>query len=118
MWVADTVSFFLIRLLRGRYAGDAVRAASQKPVRLFVFERLIPKWAAGQTWGDTILVTAGYEKDDSLIRHELVHVEQWHRYGNFFPLLYAWQWLAAATQHGWSNAYWYNIFEVQARNAE
>jgi hypothetical protein len=50
---------------------------------------------------------------DALRSHELVHVEQYERWGALFFLAYAasgaWQWLSGR------NAYWDNHFEIQAR---
>ena len=37
--------------------------------------------AAATTVGSWVLVRQGYEHDELLIRHELVHVEQYHRLG-------------------------------------
>jgi uncharacterized protein DUF4157 len=37
--------------------------------------------AAATTIGSLIMVRRGYEHDDHLLRHELVHVGQWRRHG-------------------------------------
>jgi hypothetical protein len=52
-----------------------------------------------------------FRKDERWVRHELKHVEQFLRYGFFtFILLYAWESLR--------KGYYYNRFEVEAREAE
>lgn len=37
--------------------------------------------ASATTFGRLILVRDGHEDDDRLIRHEMVHVRQWHEHG-------------------------------------
>jgi hypothetical protein len=37
--------------------------------------------AAATTLGSLVLVREGHQDDDHLLRHELVHVEQWRRHG-------------------------------------
>src|SRR6478735_3939364 len=37
--------------------------------------------AAATTIGPLIMVRAGYEENDHLLRHELVHVRQWREHG-------------------------------------
>ena len=64
------------------------------------------------TLGHVVIAVTGRELD--LLRsHELVHVEQYERWGALFFLAYpasaAWQWLSGR------NAYWDNPFEIQAR---
>ena len=41
----------------------------------------VPKGADAITIGRTIIVRAGKENADYLLRHEAVHVRQWKRYG-------------------------------------
>jgi hypothetical protein len=51
-----------------------------------------------------------------LLVHELVHVAQAARWGVLFPLVYLGASLRAKRAGG--NAYWDNVFEVEARRAE
>lgn len=37
--------------------------------------------ATATTWGPVVAVRRGHERSERLLRHELVHVEQWRRYG-------------------------------------
>jgi hypothetical protein len=64
------------------------------------------------TLGHVVIAVTRRELD-ALRSHELVHVEQYERWGALFFLAYpasgAWQWLAGR------NAYWDNPFEIQAR---
>lgn len=41
----------------------------------------VPKGADGITLGSTVIVRSGHEHSAHLLRHELVHVRQWRRYG-------------------------------------
>jgi hypothetical protein len=41
----------------------------------------VPRGAAGITLRTTIIVRRGHETSGYLLRHELVHVRQWRRYG-------------------------------------
>lgn len=41
----------------------------------------MPKGAAGITLGRLVIVRHGHERSEYLIRHELVHVRQWRRFG-------------------------------------
>ncbi len=43
----------------------------------------VPRGADGITLGSTIIVRAGKQNSAHLMRHELVHVRQWRRYGAF-----------------------------------
>ena len=84
-------------------------------VTIKVLPFLIPTWAAGQTWGTTILLSKSYAKKPSkpsirLIAHELVHVDQWKYHRWTFPFKYAWELL--------KNGYENNRFEVEARKWE
>lgn len=62
--------------------------------------RLITTWlvppgvAAWVPWPNTILVREGH-LSIAVVTHELVHCEQWARYGWRFPLVYLWQWAMA-----------------------
>ncbi len=50
----------------------------------------LPKWAyprGGLCVGNVFLT--GAPPSTSVVDHELVHVEQWRRYGLLFPILYA-----------------------------
>lgn len=64
----------------------------------------------GLTLGSTIHVAASVEKPipTRLLRHEMIHVEQWRRLGRLgFPLVWGWQCL----RHGYDKA----PLEVEAR---
>lgn len=67
---------------------------------------LIPLWAAAQVWGRTILLRTDATPTVRLMAHELVHVDQWARYGWTFPFRYGWQLL----RHGYRK----NRFEQEA----
>ena len=41
----------------------------------------VPRGAAGITLGRLVIVRRGHERSEYLIRHELVHVRQWRRFG-------------------------------------
>ena len=41
----------------------------------------VPKGAAAITLGRFVIVRAGHAESTYLLRHELVHVRQWRRYG-------------------------------------
>lgn len=41
----------------------------------------VPPGAAGITLGPLVIVRRGRERDELLLRHELVHVAQWRRHG-------------------------------------
>ena len=43
----------------------------------------VPRGASGITVGPVVSVRRGKETSDRLLRHELVHVEQYRRYGVF-----------------------------------
>ena len=58
---------------------------------------LVPTWAAAQTWGGTVLLSSRRLRDaspvqlEAVVAHELVHVDQWRRYGTLgFALRYLW----------------------------
>ena len=45
----------------------------------------------GTTWGHVFVTRRPLDTlDPATVRHELVHVEQWRRWGALFPLLYVW----------------------------
>ena len=68
---------------------------------------------------DWLAITIGHHiyaarpLNDAELRHELVHVDQWSRYGLTFPFRYAWASLVAWRTDG--SAYWCNRYEVEAR---
>lgn len=68
---------------------------------------------AAFTWGASILARVDLILSESLIAHELIHVEQAHRYGITLPLVYAWFSLVAVCRGG--NAYYDNVLEAEAR---
>ena len=75
-------------------------------IRLVPF--LIPTWAAGQAWPNTILIKRG-QVSVSLVAHELVHIDQWREHGLLFSLKYL-----LASRRG----YWLNPYEVEARQKQ
>jgi hypothetical protein len=64
------------------------------------------------TFGHVIIGTS-HDVLAALRAHEQVHVRQYERWGAFFllayPLASAWEWLRGR------DAYWHNVFEVEAR---
>lgn len=63
-----------------------------------------------------VIIAEQHGMTKQILTHELAHVRQAARWGMLFPLAY----LAASA---WAvlrgrDAYWYNIFEIAARNAE
>ena len=97
------------RLARG-YA-RLLRARSERHGDLHVCWGL-PRWAfprGGVTFGDTYLTgSAPATRTARRLRHELVHVDQWRRYG----LAFAWRYPLA----GWRGTR--NRFEVEAGLAD
>ena len=65
---------------------------------LYRVNRMVPKWAVGQTWGDFIFVRQevfGWTKEgfDRLVRHENTHIKQSYRLGYWgfgFIVVYLW----------------------------
>jgi hypothetical protein len=84
------------------------------------YNRLLPTiggWLTGRsrpmsavTIRNTIYVHPDRVLNPRLLRHELVHVAQWKRYGWTFPVRY----LVEHVRHG----YQFNRFEVEAEAAE
>ena len=76
----------------------------------------VPKGADGITLGSLVIVRAGREHSEYLLRHEHVHVRQWKRYGFVrFSLLYVGSYLRARLQrHGHSGSYQRIPFEIEA----
>ena len=70
---------------------------------------------AAMTIGNTVIYN-GTKVPNATIRHELVHVRQWHKHGCWFPILYLWASIKSLIRHG--NLYLDNDFEVEARRAE
>lgn len=51
--------------------------------------RLAPCARGGTTWGEVFVTREPLERlRPAVVRHELVHVQQWRRWGALFPLLY------------------------------
>jgi hypothetical protein len=72
-------------------------------------DRIIEDWLA-ITIGHTIIAARPLQPKE--LAHELVHVQQWDRYGLTFPFRYVWSSIkAAVTGKHW---YWDNAFEVEA----
>lgn len=80
------------------------------PPAAWLMRRILPNWTA-TTIGHTIIAAAPL--GDETLRHELVHVAQWDRYGWTFPFHYAFNsWAMARAGLDW---YWDNKFEMEAR---
>ena len=73
---------------------------------------LLPDWLAITIGRD---IFAWREMNAAELRHELAHVQQWHRHGAVFPILYA----GASLRSLLGGGGWYrgNRFEVEARQA-
>lgn len=68
---------------------------------------LLPQVIAITLW-NRVYIRNRKPLSDTLIRHELCHVEQWYSIGTFkFPALYIWE----TIRHGYRN----NRFEREAR---
>lgn len=78
---------------------------------LIYVNRLIPNWAAAQTWGRIILLKY---YDERLLSHEKVHVEQWKKLGFLFPLAYVLNSIIQIIKG--KHPYFDNKYEVEARN--
>ena len=77
--------------------------------------RIIPRWAAAQTWGGVVLTR--YEKSPlAMLRHEDRHATQWAILGVLFMLAYPLASLVASLK----GAHYYhgNWFEVDASRHE
>lgn len=76
----------------------------------------LPKGADGFTLGKMIIVRHGKETSTYLLRHELVHVRQWRRYGVLgfsarYIGAYAW---GRMCRHGHRGAYLRIPLEIEA----
>ena len=76
----------------------------------------LPKGADGFTLGNVIIVKRGKEDSPYLLRHELVHVRQWRRYGVVgfsarYLGAYAW---GRLRRHGHRGAYLRIPLEIEA----
>ena len=80
------------------------------PPAKYLMRLFLPNWTA-ITIGHTIIAAAPLS--DSVLSHELVHVEQWERYGWRFPFLYAWSSISAV--RAGLHWYWANEYEKEAR---
>lgn len=76
---------------------------------------LIPTWARGQSWGHLVLVHRVMFLPEHqhwlrrLVSHELVHYDQWKRYGWIgFPTRYVWGWVSNGFR------YLHNPLELEA----
>lgn len=115
MYLGSAIGRWLARLFGGSVVGHSL---PDSKVQVWLVRRLMPKWAAGQAWGNVILLQQTAWKTshtDSLLRHEYRHVLQWRRYGSLFLLLYPFCSLWATVRHGPRMAYWMNRFEREAR---
>jgi len=92
MRLADLVAFFYRFIVRAK-PSRVVRCPSTGPVRVYVAEKLIPRWAGGVTLGRNVFIVRKSLSDPCMLRHELTHVRQMQRDGLLFPIKYAWYWL-------------------------
>ncbi|AZU97801.1 hypothetical protein PGDDIFCJ_00174 [Thermus phage YS40_Isch] len=85
-------------------------------IEVILVEKLIPNWAWAQTWGRVILVKKFVYPNylNSVLKHEVVHVRQWKKYGLFFPLIYLWASFKALLRG--EDQYHGNEFEKEAYN--
>ncbi len=76
----------------------------------------VPKGADGFTIGSTVIVRRGHEHSERLIRHELVHVRQWRRYGFVgFACRYLGSYLVWRLRlKGHKGSYWRIPLEIEA----
>lgn len=89
------------------------RVIKSDGLNFLVVNRLIPSWAAAQTWGRNILILEEGLDHDLLIEHEKVHVAQWKQYGILFPIYYL-----SSSIKAWlrgEDPYKNNIYEEEAR---
>ncbi len=95
---------------------DVVKHGKSTVMILYV-KRIIPPQAAGQTWGRIVFIKEEFrsKKDNGLLAHELVHVDQWERDGLKFPIKYAWQFFKRLPFKGPMEAYKMIDYEVEAR---
>lgn len=85
----------LVEWFYGVFFGVDKVVESENGVRLVFVDGLFPSWAAAQTIGRTVFVKSyflhfrGYRDELVwLLSHELVHVQQWRKYGILFAILY------------------------------
>ncbi|MDH5327768.1 MAG: hypothetical protein OEZ68_15750 [Gammaproteobacteria bacterium] len=57
------------------------------PVPVFIVHSLKHDWQAGVSYGLFVLIRQGYEHDEGLIEHELVHCKQFYFVSFFFLAL-------------------------------
>lgn len=76
----------------------------------------VPAGADALTLGSVVIVRAGHEHSDKLLRHELVHVRQWRRYGAVgFGARYLGAYLLWRLRlKGHKGAYWRIPMEIEA----
>lgn len=80
-----------------------------KPIRIIYNSRiLLPGRLSVITLGHRILTKRSYISH-GVLSHEIVHVDQWERYGWTFPFRYMWAWVLTGF------TYFNNKFEVEAR---
>lgn len=98
-----------IRILRCR--GQGSNTIRVKVVHgSWIARLIIPHMAAITIW-NRIYVRSSVPINERLIRHEVCHVQQWHRLG---PLRFISSYLWQSLLHGYRN----NKFEIEAREAE
>ena len=116
-YAGNAIARVLIWLCRGRfgYLWQYVPVGGDIRARVYFVRYLLPSWAAGQTWGTYVLIQELYEHDQGLpglLKHEYVHVWQWHREG-LWGLGFLCKYLYGYLRAGFS--YSNNPMEIEAR---
>lgn len=113
-----TMLAFIVEKLYSAFYGIS-RSLRFGDIRIVFVDGMVPRWAVAQVFGRTIFVRSyllwrSYRDDlVEILSHELVHVEQWRRYGPLFPALYLISSLLSWVRGG--HYYWDNKFEREAR---
>lgn len=103
---ATIIGFFLQFL----YGIQGRRTFNDQGVLEVRVKRIIPKFAAAQTWGIIVFSRIPFKY---VRTHEYAHVRQWMVWGPFFLIAYPLASVWARIKHGeW---YEHNYFEVGAR---
>jgi len=116
MWFNKIIAWIMGKIYgasfhRVYFGGD------NKTANIFEVKRLIPKWASGQTIGESIFLKPHLLEDQHILRHEYTHVQQFRKLGMFFIPCYYWASIVAAKQFGFKKVYSMNKYEIQALNA-
>ncbi len=115
MWLGTVLGRLWARLFDGVRSEDG---CPDPDVEVWLVSRMFPRWAAGQAWGNVILIRRawwGRPQTARLVEHEYRHVVQWRRYRNAFLFVYLAGWLWALLRFGPRQAYFMNWMEREAR---